>query len=276
MTVPRALARLRVRAAGAARGEGPERMVRRIVRGVTPDGLRVAVARARRAWRDSALRGPRPRLAARREASPADFPCPVVEIVQAIKGGAFLEGKLANIALGAARLDSVVVGPGETFSFWALVGRPSRAAGFAIGRSIRGGVTGGDIGGGLCQVSGIAYEAGLRAGLAVAERHPHSRDLYTEEERFTPLGLDATVVWPWRDVRLVNPHEVPVRFGFAVRGRELVAEVRAPVALAAAGIGIERVDKAGGRRVRVMRRTAQGADEEISVDDYAVTPGGGA
>ena len=250
-------------------------MVRRIVRRVTPDGLRVAVARARRAWRDSGLRGSRPRLAARTQSAAADFPHAVVGIVQEIKGGAFLEGKLANIALGADRLDGAVVGPGETLSFWALVGRPSRAAGFATGRSIRAGVTGGDIGGGLCQLSGIAYEAGLRAGLVVAERHPHSRDLYTEDERFTPLGLDATVVWPWKDLRLVNPHRVPVRFGFAVRERKLVASVGAPVALAAARIEIERTDSVARRRARVMRLTVEGGVEEISDDNYAVAPAGG-
>ena len=248
-------------------------MLRRIVRRVTPDGMRLAVARARRAWGDAGLRGAELRLAARTGTPPADFACPVVEIVQAIKGSAFLAGKLANIRLGAARLDGVVVGPGETLSFWALVGRPSRAAGFETGRSIRGGVTGGDIGGGLCQLSGIAYEAGLRAGLIVAERHPHSRDLYTEEERFTPLGLDATVVWPWKDLRLVNPHQVPVRFGFAVGERELVAAVSAPVALAAAAIEIERVDSTGRREVRVMRRAAGQVAEAISEDVYAVVPG---
>lgn len=247
-------------------------MLRRIVRKVTPDGLRLAVAHARRAWRDSGLRGTPPQLAARTTAPPADFPQAVTEIVQAIKGSAFLEGKLANIALGAARLDAVVVGPGETFSFWALVGRPSAAAGFAIGRSIRGGVTGGEIGGGLCQVSGIAYEAGLRAGLAVVERHPHSRDLYTEEERFTPLGLDATVVWPWKDLRLVNPHAVPVRFGFVAGERALVATVSAPVALPAAVLEIERSEQAGQRRVRVIRRTGGGERESVSDDVYAVMP----
>jgi vancomycin resistance protein VanW len=247
-------------------------VLRRFVRAATPDGVRVAVARARRAWRDSGLRGPRPRLAGRMDAAPADFPHEVVEIVQAIKGGAFPEGKLANLRLGAARLDNVVVAPGETFSFWALVGRPSRAAGFEMGRSIRGGVTGGDIGGGLCQLSGIAYEAGLRAGLAVAERHPHSRDLYTEEERFTPLGLDATVVWPWKDLRLVNPYDVPVRFGFALGEGALVAIVGAPVALAAASIGIERVDLDGGRRFRVTRRIGDGGAELVSDDVYAVMP----
>ena len=256
---------------GGGEGEG-DRMLRRMVRAVTPGGVRLAAARARRAWGDSGLSGARPRLARRADLSVANFPHAIVSIRQQIRGSAFREGKLANIRLGAARLDDVVVAPGETFSFWALVGRPSAAAGFRLGRSIRGGVTGGDIGGGLCQLSGIAYEAGLRAGLAVAERHPHSRDLYTEEERFTPLGLDATVVWPWKDLRLVNPHDVPVRFGFAVGEGELVASVSAPVALPPAAIEIERRDQAGCREVRVLRRAGDGAAEPISDDVYAALP----
>lgn len=242
-------------------------MLRRIVRAAVPGGLRAGVAQVRRARRDAGLR-----LAGRTGAPAVDFPHQLVEIAQEIKGGAFLEGKLANIALGAARLDGVVIAPGETFSFWALVGRPSEAAGFRVGRSIRGGVAGGDIGGGLCQVSGIAYEAGLRAGLAIAERHPHSRDLYTEEERFTPLGLDATVVWPYRDLRLLNPHEVPVRLGFEVRERILVASVYAPVALPPVTIEIGRTDTEGQRHVRVRRRTGSGDAEPISDDVYAVMP----
>jgi vancomycin resistance protein VanW len=153
-----------------------------------------------------------------------------------------------------------------------LVGRPSAAAGFQRGRSIRGGVAGGDIGGGLCQVSGIAYEAGLRAGLCVAERHPHSRDLYTEAERFTPLGMDATVVWPYRDLRLRNPHPIPLCFGFAVRERTLVATVRAPILLSPAVVEIERTDRDGQRHVRVLRRTGDGAPELVSDDVYAVLP----
>jgi vancomycin resistance protein VanW len=244
-------------------------MLRRIVRRVMPGGLRVAVAQARRAWRDG---GSGTCFAVQREVVPGDFPHRLVEIVQEIKGGAFLEGKLANIRLGASRLDGVVVAPGETFSFWALVGRPLAAAGFQLGRSIRGGVAGGDIGGGLCQVSGIAYEAGLRAGLAVTERHPHSRDLYNEDERFTPLGMDATVVWPWRDLRLLNPHSAPVRFDFAVGNQSLTASVSAMTPLPASTIEIERTDGEGQRHVRVFRRADGGETELISDDAYPVMP----
>lgn len=248
-------------------------MLRRVARAVVPGGLRLVVARARRAWQDAGPGGTRPRLAARPAgAREAEFPHLVVEVVQEIKGGAFLAGKLANIGLGAARLDGAVVAPGETLSFWTLVGRPVAASGFAVGRSIRGSAVAGETGGGLCQVSGILYEAGLRAGLVVAERHPHSRDLYMEEERFTPLGLDATVVWPNKDVRLFNPHAVPVQVGLVVRDRVLAASVRAPRPLAPAAIEIARTDHADRRDVRVVRRIA-GEVELVSDDVYAVMPG---
>lgn len=200
---------------------------------------------------------------------PTGFAHPVTEVVQEIKPTGFLEGKLANIRLSAALLDGVVVAPGEIFSFWELVGRPSAAAGFAVGRSIRDGVVGGEIGGGLCQVSGIAYEAGLRAGLAVVERHPHSRDLYGEEERFTPLGLDATVVWPNKDLRLLNPLAVPVQFRFAVRDLTIVASVLAPAQLDAALLEIRRADYESWREVRVIRRMILREAETISDDRYA-------
>lgn len=241
----------------------------RVARGLAPNGLRLAVARARRAWRDRPVFGPRPIFAARPAAeSVPGFDHPVVEIVQQIKASAFGEGKHANITLGAALLDGVVVAPGEMLSFWALIGCPSAANGFSIGRSIRADLVAGEIGGGLCQVSGIAYEAGLRAGLIVVERHPHSRDLYAEDERFTPLGLDATVVWPYKDLRLLNRLAVPVQFRCSVRDGTITVSVHARTPIPVARIEIERTDHAGWRAVRLTRRTAAGDRETISEDRY--------
>ena len=248
----------------------PDPWLRGAIRSASPAGLRVAVALGRRAWRDSRLAGARVRLASGLPSeAAADFPCAVLEVVQDIKQSAFFEGKLANIALGAKRLDRVVVAPGEVLSFWKLVGRPSAAAGFEIGRSIRGGAAGADIGGGLCQLSGIAYEAGLRAGLKPVERHPHSRDLYAEEDRFTPLGLDATVVWPYKDLRLANPLPVPVQFRFAVHGMSVSASVHAPAPVDRAMLELERLDRDGWREVRVLRGVAGGEAELVSHDIYA-------
>lgn len=239
--------------------------LRETIRRTLPYGLRASVAGTRRRLRDI---GARPRFVRGRT---GDFAYPVVSIVQEIKPSPFLDGKLANLTLGASRLDGMVIAPGETLSFWRLVGKPSARSGFALGRSIRGGVAGGDIGGGLCQLSGIIYEAGIRAGLTPVERHPHSQDLYAEQERFTPLGLDATVVWPWKDLRLANPLAVPVRLRVAVRDLTLHAELHAPEPIDAAEVQIERSDRADRRRVRVTRQ-GDGRSELLSDDDYAFAP----
>jgi len=241
-----------------------------MIRTASPDGLRMAVASARRTVRDSGLIGPRPRLVRPAGVRALPFDHQAVEVIQEIKGSSFVEGKLANIRLGAQRLDGVVLAPGETLSFWKLVGRPTAAAGFALGRTIRGGVVGGELGGGLCQLSGIVYEAGLRAGLTPVERHPHSRDLYEEADRFTALGLDATVVWPYKDLRLANPLPVAVQFGFVVSDTGIAASVYAPVPLAAARLDIARTDHDGWRTVLVTRRQESGESEAISTDRYLV------
>lgn len=237
--------------------------LRRLARSYLPEAPRLAVALARRRLRDR-WSGDAVRMAGRTVGADAAH-APFVELTQPIRNTGFVEGKRANIALGAGRLDGVLIAPGEIFSFWALIGRPSPEAGFEIGRSIRGGTVGGEIGGGLCQVSGIAYELLLRGGLTALERYPHSHDLYTEAERFTPLGMDATVVWPYRDLRLANPHDVPVTLHFAVDGMTLRASLHAPRALRPQEIEIQRIDRQGSREVRVSRGGAQ-----ISHDHYAV------
>ena len=197
--------------------------VRRAIRRHAPEPLRLGLALVRRRMHDG-LSGQSRLIAGRMGAGPVPTGLHrLVEVVQPIRQSAYWEGKVENIRLAASRMDGVVIQPGEIFSFWTLVGRPIEAAGFRVGRSIRSDAVGAEVGGGLCQISGIAYEVGLRAGLTVVERHPHTRDLYTEDTRFTPLGLDATVVWPQKDMRLRNGFGRPVAFAFQVEDLRLTA-----------------------------------------------------
>lgn len=237
--------------------------LRRLARAYVPEASRLAVAAARRGLRDR-LTGDRRRLARRAPGKAPQAHC-VVAIRQPIRRVPFLEGKLTNIRLGIERLDDVVIRPDEIFSFWALVGRPCAQAGFVIGRSIRDGVVGGDVGGGLCQLSGIVYELLLRAGFQPLERHPHSHDLYTEEERFTPFGLDATVSWPYRDLRLANRLGLAVTIRFGLEALTLRASLHAPRTIAPMTIEIDRIDRRDGRDVRLSR-----AGEPISHDHYRI------
>ncbi len=136
---------------------------------------------------------------------------------QPIRQSDFFQNKIDNIKLGAKRIEEYVIAPGETFSFWNSVGSPSPRKGFKIGRNLIGGKLQADYGGGLCQLSGIIYLNALKAGLTITERHNHTMDIYTDEERFTPLGSDATVVYGYKDLRVINPYPFELKFVFEIQ-----------------------------------------------------------
>jgi len=103
-----------------------------------------------------------------------------------------------------------VIYPNEIFSFWKVIGNPNYQ--FQKGRTIQNGEIVEDVGGGLCQVSGIIYYVSLIGGLEVLERFNHSTDIYNDETRFCPLGTDATIVYGYKDLRLRNKFSFPIRF----------------------------------------------------------------
>jgi vancomycin resistance protein VanW len=226
---------------------------RRTLRAIVPEPIRALIALARRLVRDRDSGDVRHFVKAGRAGGFDGWHRPV-RIEQEIKRSALWGGKRANIELGCALLDGAVIHPGELLSFWHLLGRPAEARGFAVGRSIRNDQPGGEIGGGLCQLSGLIYELGLRGGLDVPERHPHSKDLYErEEDRFTPLGLDATVVWPWKDLRLRNGLFVPVALTLRVEEMRVIGELRTTEPLEPLELEIERLDQEDHRDVVVSR-----------------------
>ncbi len=133
---------------------------------------------------------------------------------QEIKNGAFFENKLHNITIASYKIEPVLIQPNEFFSFWKIVGEPNRKNNFRAGRNILNGKVSEEIGGGLCQLSSIIYFTALKTNLEITERHNHSLDIYNEEERFTPLGADATVVYGYKDLRIKNTLPFPVKFSF--------------------------------------------------------------
>ena len=47
------------------------------------------------------------------------------------------ENKLVNLRLAAERLDGLLFHPGETMSYWRLIGKPSRRKGYREGQLLR-------------------------------------------------------------------------------------------------------------------------------------------
>jgi vancomycin resistance protein YoaR len=115
-----------------------------------------------------------------------------------------IQGRIHNIALAAARINGILVKPGETFSFNDAVGDISAATGYQSAYIIKDGRTVLGDGGGVCQVSTTLFRAALAAGLPIIERHAHAyRVHYYEEGGFKP-GLDATVYGPTYDLKFKN------------------------------------------------------------------------
>ena len=138
---------------------------------------------------------------------------------QEIKASTHFENKLFNLQLAAERINGVVLLPNQIFSFWKMVGPPN--SDFKSGRTLVGGKVKEDVGGGICQVSGLIYQTCLSAGLHILERHNHSVDLYTDETRFAPLGMDATVAYGYKDLRIKNPFPFPLQMNLKILGNEL-------------------------------------------------------
>lgn len=137
-----------------------------------------------------------------------------ISTTQEIKPGLFFDNKVHNLKTASNKITSVQIQPNSVFSFWKIVGTPNEKNGFKKGRNIIKGKVSEEIGGGLCQISSIVYITALKANLEITERYNHSVDIYREEDRFTPLGADATVVYGYKDLRIRNNFNFPVQFRF--------------------------------------------------------------
>ena len=134
--------------------------------------------------------------------------------------------KVTNLRLAVARLSGVVVYPGETFSFWRLIGRPTRRKGYVEAMILMDGrvITG--VGGGLCQLSNLIYWLTLHTPLAVTERYRHNYDVFPDVNRTVPFGSGATCYYNYIDLQLFNGTDRPYQLRVYLTERDLVGEWR--------------------------------------------------
>ena len=127
------------------------------------------------------------------------------------------KAKNKNLLRAIKSIEQIQINPNEILSFWRIVGNPSKKNGFTESRSLVNGKIENTIGGGLCQLSGLMYYISLIAQLEILERHNHSIDIYNEETRFTPLGSDATVAYGYKDLKIRNNLNCPIKFNFCIK-----------------------------------------------------------
>lgn len=116
-----------------------------------------------------------------------------------------------NIAVSAARINGVVLKPGETFSFSKTILPRTAENGYVEAPIYISGKHGVGIGGGICQVSSTLYSALLDAGIPATERYPHSLPV-----AYVPAGRDATISGTAKDLKFVNTLNTPLQISAAV------------------------------------------------------------
>lgn len=121
-----------------------------------------------------------------------------------------------NIILSSAKLNGLVLMPGEEFSYNQAVGQRTKAAGFRKAGAYSNGKVVQEVGGGICQVSSTLYNAVLYANLEIVERTNHYFN-----PGYVKAGLDATVSWGGPDFRFRNNRNYPIRIVTDTSGKKL-------------------------------------------------------
>lgn len=114
------------------------------------------------------------------------------------------ENKRTNLRIAISHLDGLVIKPGETFSIWKNVGRPTRKKGYLEGLVLKQGTTASDTGGGLCQLGNLLFWIFGHSPLTVTERYRHGFDVFPDVNRKVPFGAGATLSYNHVDLQVRN------------------------------------------------------------------------
>jgi vancomycin resistance protein VanW len=138
--------------------------------------------------------------------------------------------KVTNLRIAAEKIDSVIIRPGETFSFWRLVGKPTARKDYVMGMLLSNGKVKEGIGGGLCQAANLLYWMALHSPLVVTERHRHSYDMFPDSGRVLPFGTGAAIYYNYVDIQFYNPTTETFQIGIRVGDTHLEGEIRSDAA----------------------------------------------
>jgi vancomycin resistance protein VanW len=135
--------------------------------------------------------------------------------------------KVINLRLAVARIDGLLIRPGETFSFCRLVGRTTRRRGYVEGMMLEEGDTVPGVGGGICQLANMVHWLALHSPLTVTERSSHSEDPFPDEGRTVPWGTGCTIFHNYVDLQLRNDTSDTYQLRLRVGDADLAGELRA-------------------------------------------------
>jgi vancomycin resistance protein VanW len=135
--------------------------------------------------------------------------------------------KVTNLRLASARVDRILVRPGETFSFNRVVGNCTRRKGYVDGMRLSNGAARSGVGGGICQLANLLHWMFLHSPLTVVERSEHSFDPFPDNGRVLPWGVGCSIVYNYVDLVVRNDTDATFQIQVRVGDRYLEGELRA-------------------------------------------------
>lgn len=135
--------------------------------------------------------------------------------------------KVKNLAIATKHLHKVTIKPGETFSYWRLIGSTSKRKGYVDGMILHYGKVTAGPGGGLCQLSNLIYWMTIHMPLTVTQRHRHSYDVFPDSNRTQPFGSGATCSYNYLDLQIENNTNTTYQLVVYLTDEHLVGEWRA-------------------------------------------------
>ena len=125
-----------------------------------------------------------------------------------------------NIKIGAAKINGIMIAPGEEFSFVKAIGEIGPKQGYLPELVIKHNKTVPEYGGGICQVSTTAFRAAVNSGLKIIERYPHAFPV----KYYNPQGFDSTIYPPHPDLRFLNDTPKNILIQAKIEGTTLIFE----------------------------------------------------
>jgi vancomycin resistance protein VanW len=115
------------------------------------------------------------------------------------------ENKAKNLGLATPKVNGILIKPGETFSFWKLVGKCKEKYGYLPGLTITNGTVSSGTAGGMCQFTNLIHWMVLHTELKIVEHHHHNGlDLFPDFGRQVPFGTGTSIVYNTLDYQFTN------------------------------------------------------------------------
>ena len=138
------------------------------------------------------------------------------------------ENKATNLALAAPKINKILIRPGETFSFWYLVGSTTAKKGYKEGLTILNSRTSSGIGGGMCQMTNLIHFMVLHSDMEITEHHHHDGlDLFPDFKRKVPFGTGTSIMYNYLDYRFKNTTDRTYQLIVYTTDEYLCGELRA-------------------------------------------------